>query len=51
MNPLNELQPQLNTLQIAAQSNDVEIVRTLLQKLVKGYTPDEKVVEWVYMEK
>ena len=47
----NELQPQLNTLQIAAQSNDVEIVRTLLQKLVKGYTPDEKVVEWVYMEK
>ena len=47
----SELQVQLNTLQIAAESNDVEMVRALLQKLVKGYQPDEKVVEWVYMEK
>lgn len=47
----DELQPQLNTLQIAAENNDVEMVRALLLKLVKGYKPDEKVVEWVYMEK
>ena len=46
----DELQPQLQTLNTAAGNNDVEMVRSLMQKLVKGYQPDEKVVDWVYSE-
>ena len=48
--PWDELQPHLHTLQIAVDNDDVEIIRSLLQKLVKGYQPDDKVVDWVYME-
>jgi len=46
----DELQPQLQTLNMAVGNNDVEMVRLLMQKLVKGYKPDEKVVDWVYSE-
>ena len=48
--PWSELQPQLNNLQIAAQNDDVLMVRGLLQKLVKGYQPDDKVVDYIYSE-
>ena len=40
----------LKALQIAAEENDVEMIRSQLKQLVKGYQPDEKVVDWIYME-
>ena len=48
--PWSELQPQLHTLQIAAENNDVEMIRGLLQRLVKGYQPEEEIADWVYRE-
>ena len=45
-----ELQPMLNTMQIAADNGDVLMIRTLLQQLVPEYQPDEKVADWVYRE-
>ena len=46
----NKLKKNLKELQISSESNDVEEIRSQLQKLVKGYQPDEKVVDWIYME-
>jgi len=46
--PWRELQPKLNSLQIAAQNYDVEICRAIMQQLVKGYTPDEVIADHLY---
>ena len=46
--PWNELQPKLNSLQIAAQNYDVELCRSIMQELVKGYTPDEVISDHLY---
>jgi len=48
--PWEELQPQLAALRIAAQAGDVEMIRELMRKLVKGYQPDEKISDVVYCE-
>lgn len=48
--PWKELQAELHTLQIATENSDVELIRSLMQKLVKGYQPEEKIVDWVYRE-
>ena len=48
--PWSELQPQLNSLQIAAQNDDALMIRGLLQKLVKGFHPDEKVADYIFRE-
>ena len=48
--PWAELQTKLHVLYAAIGSNDVEMIRSLLQKLVRGYQPEEKVVDWVYSE-
>ena len=46
--PWNKLNPHLNRLKIAAEKNDVEIIRSELSELVKGFRPDERIVDWVY---
>jgi len=48
--PWRELQPKLNSLQIAAQNYDVEMCRAMMQQLVKGYTPDEVIADHLYRE-
>ncbi|MBT3197465.1 MAG: polysaccharide biosynthesis protein [Gammaproteobacteria bacterium] len=48
--PWAALQSKLYTLQIAAENNDVEMIRLLFRKLVKAYQPDEKIVDSVYRE-
>ena len=30
--------------------NDVAVIRLMMQQLVPGYTPDDEIVDWVYME-
>lgn len=48
--PWSELQPMISTLLIAAVNGDVIMIRSMLQKLVPEYRPDEKVVDWLYRE-
>ena len=45
-----ELEHKLKSLEIALSINDVSFVRQMLQQLVTGYLPSEKVVDWVYRE-
>ena len=46
--PWDELQPMITKLYIAAMNGDVVMIRSMLQKLVPEYQPDEKIVDWVY---
>ena len=48
--PWSELRPMISTLLIAAVNGDVIMIRSMLQKLVPEYRPDEKVVDWLYRE-
>ena len=47
--PWSELQSKLATLGLALDSNDVQLIRTLLKGLVPGYQPDGEVVDWVHL--
>ena len=48
--PWNELQPYLRDLRTAVDANDVHHMQALLLKLVHGYQPEEKVVDWAHLE-
>ncbi len=48
--PWLELEESLKTLEIALRFNDVNAIRLMMIKLVQGYTPSTKVVDWVSME-
>jgi len=46
----SELEPKINSLHVAAQSGDVEMIRSLMQNIVKGYLPDQEIVDSIYRE-
>ncbi len=46
----SELQAEINTLQIATESGDVEMVQALLERLVEGYHANGQSRDWVYQE-
>ena len=46
----HELESKLNILNIALDSNNVPVIRSLLKELVPGYKPESEVVDWVWME-
>ena len=48
--PWNELEGHINTLKIALSKNDVEVIRSIMQKLVAVYKPNSGIVDWVYLE-
>jgi FlaA1/EpsC-like NDP-sugar epimerase len=48
--PFGQLQGQLNSLSLALSANDVPTIRRFLQQLVAGYKPDNKIVDWVFLE-
>jgi FlaA1/EpsC-like NDP-sugar epimerase len=48
--PWDELESKLNILNLALESNNVPVIRTLLKELVPGYQPESEVVDWVWME-
>ena len=48
--PWHQLEQDLTTLQTVANHNDVEVILSLLQKLVTGYQPNAAVVDWVFTE-
>ena len=48
--PWHQLEQDLTTLQTVANHNDVEVILSLLQKLVTGYQPNAAIVDWVFTE-
>lgn len=48
--PWDELESKLNVMNVALESNNVPVIRTLLKELVPGYQPEGDVVDWVWME-
>jgi len=48
--PWAGLEKSLNSLEIALNVNDVGVIRLMMEKLVTGYTPNEEIVDWVYLE-
>ncbi len=48
--PWPELQSRLRHLKVAADENDAEKIRSLLQELVEGFKPDNKIVDWIHCE-
>ena len=48
--PWHELEVDLETLKILLSHNNVEVILTMLQKLVAGYQPSGEVVDWVFSE-
>lgn len=47
--PWADLEARLNALEIALNCNDVGVIRTMMRKLVTGYTPSDEIVDWVYL--
>jgi FlaA1/EpsC-like NDP-sugar epimerase len=45
-----QLLEELSSLDLAIRVNDMLTLRNILQKLVMGYQPNEKVVDWIYQE-
>ena len=45
-----ELEGQLRSLEMALDVNDVAVIRLMMERLVKGYTPSDKIVDWVHLE-
>jgi FlaA1/EpsC-like NDP-sugar epimerase len=48
--PWKVLEGKLEALRIALETNDVGVVRAMLQQLVSGYQPTGDIVDWIYME-
>jgi FlaA1/EpsC-like NDP-sugar epimerase len=48
--PWAQLEGHLAELDLAMQHNDVPTIRLQLQHLVPGYTPNEAIVDWVYLQ-
>nr|WP_029462433.1 hypothetical protein [Serpentinimonas barnesii] len=48
--PWAQLETRLAELDLALQHNDVPTIRLQMQHLVPGYTPNEAIVDWVYLE-
>jgi FlaA1/EpsC-like NDP-sugar epimerase len=48
--PWEELESKLNALQIALNVNDVVVIRLMMQQLISGYTPNDEIADWVYLE-
>ena len=46
----NILEKEIKTLTFALQSNDVRILRELMERLVVEYDPNSDIVDWVYQE-
>lgn len=48
--PWAEFEAKLTALEMALNVNDVGVIRLMMQQLVAGYTPNDDIVDWVYLE-
>ena len=46
----DKLEDEIEALTVALKSNDVPLVRHLLERLVTDYQPNTNIVDWVYLE-
>ena len=49
--PWPEFLEKLEMLRTVLDANDVIGIKTLLQDLVSGYTPDQEVVDWIHLSR
>ena len=47
--PWADLEDKLNALEMALNVNDVGVIRLMMANLVVGYTPNDEIVDWVYL--
>ena len=47
--PWAQLEEKLAALRLALDTNDVGVLRRLLEQLVSGYAPSGEIVDWVYL--
>lgn len=48
--PWEDLERRLHALKEALNANDVGLIRSMMERIVVGYTPSEEIVDWVYLE-
>lgn len=48
--PWPEFEARLSALETALNTNDVGVIRLMMQELVAGYAPSDDIVDWVYLE-
>ena len=48
--PLKDLLEILNTLEMAITTFDIQLIRQILEKTVSGYSSQDNIVDWVYLE-
>ncbi len=48
--PWMELENKLKSLEMALNVNDVDVIQLMMKKLVAGYVPSKRIVDWVYLE-
>ena len=48
--PWAVLEDKIKSLELALNVDDVGVIRLMMQQLVPGYTPNEDIVDWVYIE-
>lgn len=48
--PWAEFEAKLTALEMALNVNDVGVIRLMMQQLVAGYSPNDDIVDWVYLE-
>lgn len=46
----SELEGMINALEMALNVNDVGVIRLMLEKLVAGYSPNDRIVDWIHLE-
>ena len=49
--PLSNLENNLNDLKLLLEDNKIKEVKNLIEKLIKSYNPNSKVVDHLYVEK
>tara|TARA_B100001057_G_scaffold498892_1_gene607532 strand:- start:1553 stop:3559 length:2007 start_codon:yes stop_codon:yes gene_type:complete len=49
--PLSDLENNLNDLKLLLEDNKIKEVKNLIEKLIKSYNPNSKVVDHLYVEK
>ena len=48
--PWAEFEAKLQSLELALNANDVQVIRLMMQQMVSGYQPSDEIVDWVYLE-
>lgn len=49
--PWAQFETKLSALESALATNDIGVIRLMMQQLVAGYTPSDGIVDWVYLER